>query len=91
VSVLGKKKAARKIDTYTALQELLGEHQDSVISAEVLRRLGATAGTTAGENGFTFGVMHERELARAADARRKLSVVGRAKSDRRLSVSPGAS
>ena len=45
-------------------QDRLGERQDRIVAAEFLRRLGAAAGA-AGENGFTFGLLHERELTRA--------------------------
>jgi CHAD domain-containing protein len=51
------------------LQDALGEFQDSVTSRATLRRLGAAAGTTKGENGFTFGLLHEREAGRGALAR----------------------
>jgi CHAD domain-containing protein len=63
--------AIREADRYRRLQDLLGEHQDSVVSAQLLRELGAAAGATGGENGFTFGLLHEREQQRAAAARRK--------------------
>jgi CHAD domain-containing protein len=45
-----------------ALQDLLGEFQDSVTSADVLRRLAASARTTAGEDGFTYGVLIGQDL-----------------------------
>jgi CHAD domain-containing protein len=44
-------------------QQRLGIRQDSVVAAEFLRHMGAAAGSL-GENGFTYGVLHERELAR---------------------------
>jgi CHAD domain-containing protein len=62
----GARQAHRR---YRRLQDLLGEHQDSVVSAAFLRRLGAAAGTAAGENGFAFGLLYEREQERARDAR----------------------
>ena len=43
-----------------SVQEVLGEHQDSVVARAELRRLGA-ASHGAGENGFTFGLLHARE------------------------------
>ncbi len=43
------------------LQEELGARQDSVVAAEFLRRAGQVAGTAPGENGFTFGLLYERE------------------------------
>jgi len=69
--VLGQKRGKRHAKRYRWLQDLLGEHQDSVMSAEVLLRLGAKAGTTPGENGFAFGVMHERELRTAQRVRQQ--------------------
>lgn len=49
------------------LQKLLGEFQDAVLGAQALRRLGATAGSTEGENGFTYGLLvgQEWEIQRA--------------------------
>jgi CHAD domain-containing protein len=69
--VIGRKAAARQAKRYQTLQDLLGEHQDSLVSAELLRRLGAKAGTVAGENGFAFGILHEREADNARRARAK--------------------
>lgn len=65
------KKARREAERFQHLQDLLGEHQDSVVAAELLLELGAAAGATAGENGFTFGLLHQREQDRAEEARRK--------------------
>jgi hypothetical protein len=47
---------------------VLGEHQDSIRSQEVLRQLGVTAHLS-GENGFTFGLLlgAERQRADVAD------------------------
>jgi CHAD domain-containing protein len=69
--VIGTKEATRRAKKYQWLQDLLGEHQDSLVSADLLRRLGATAGATAGENGFAFGLLHERETQRARAIRAK--------------------
>lgn len=49
-----------------ALQQLLGEHQDTVVARQVLRDLGVRAHLS-GENGFTFGRLHALEEARAAE------------------------
>jgi len=43
------------------VQERLGARQDSVIAAEFLLRAGRVAGTTPDENGFTFGLLYQRE------------------------------
>jgi CHAD domain-containing protein len=64
--VLGGK-AARFAAAMEHLQEVLGEHQDSLVTREVLRQLGVQA-HLAGENGFTFGRLHGLEVARAEDA-----------------------
>ena len=49
-----------------ALQELLGEHQDSVVSRAALLEIGARA-HAAGESAFTFGILHSVEASRAAE------------------------
>ena len=51
----------------TRLQEVLGEHQDGVVTREVLREL-ATAAQEAGESAFTYGRLHALEQARAQAA-----------------------
>ncbi|RJK96289.1 CYTH and CHAD domain-containing protein [Vallicoccus soli] len=55
------------------VQEVLGEHQDSVVARDELRRLAGTA-HRAGEDGFTYGLLWAREAARAAAA--EAAVVG---------------
>jgi CHAD domain-containing protein len=63
-------RAARKAKKQAKkLQQRLGDRQDRVVAAAFLLRVGAAAGTTPGENGFTFGLLYERELehARRAD------------------------
>jgi CHAD domain-containing protein len=67
-SVIGKR-AKKQAQRFEELQDILGEHQDSVITAEVMRTLGAQAGSTAGENGFTYGLLSCREQQRAARTR----------------------
>jgi CHAD domain-containing protein len=65
--VIGRpaKRLAKRME---AVQELLGEHQDSVTARAVIRELGVAA-HLAGENGFTFGLLHEVEHGRAEAAR----------------------
>ncbi len=53
------------------VQQLLGDHQDSVVARAALREL-ATQARGAGESGFTFGLLYGREEARAADREREL-------------------
>ena len=69
--VLGKK-ASKAVEMGKELQSLLGEHQDSVVSATFLRRAGAAAGSSGEQNGFTYGILLAQEWQRAADIRRKL-------------------
>jgi CHAD domain-containing protein len=64
-SVLGAKLARIQIKHYKDLQDVLGEHQDSLVSAALLRRIGAKAGAAAGENGFAYGLLYEREQRNA--------------------------
>ncbi|HEX8510405.1 MAG TPA: CYTH and CHAD domain-containing protein [Propionibacteriaceae bacterium] len=66
------KKAAKSVEHGKALQELLGEHQDSVVSSMFLRSQGAAAGADPGQNGFTYGILLAMEWQRAADIRRRL-------------------
>jgi CHAD domain-containing protein len=48
------------------LQELLGDHHDSVVTRQLLRSVGMQA-HGAGENGFTYGLLHAAEAASASD------------------------
>ncbi|MFD8236262.1 CHAD domain-containing protein [Streptomyces sp. NPDC059696] len=61
--VLGKP-AKTMVKSMKALQNLLGEHQDSVMARHTLRELSAVA-HAAGESAFTYGLLHEREEQRA--------------------------
>jgi CHAD domain-containing protein len=48
------------------LQELLGDHHDSVVTRQLLRAVGMQA-HGAGENAFTYGLLHANEAASARD------------------------
>lgn len=61
--------ARRLADRMTALQDVLREHHDSVAARALLLEL-ATAANLNGENGFTYGLMHEQEGVIADEARR---------------------
>ncbi|MFK0116783.1 CHAD domain-containing protein [Streptomyces sp. NPDC090994] len=65
VPALGKP-AKAMVKSMKALQSRLGEHQDSVMARGALRELSAVA-HAAGEDTFTYGLLHERERCRAAD------------------------
>ena len=75
-ATLGKKVANKQVNRYRKLQDLIGEHQDSQISCALIRRVGAQAGTTGGENGFAFGVLYEQERRRARGSRSRTAAAG---------------
>ena len=54
---------------YKKIQTVLGDHQDGVVAAATLRRLGALAGAAPGENGFTFGLLYANQQHAAHRAR----------------------
>jgi CHAD domain-containing protein len=62
-----------------SMQELLGEHQDSTVARELLRRLGA-----GNRNGFTFGILYGHEEARARAVRTQLPEVWERASNKKL-------
>jgi CHAD domain-containing protein len=64
------KSAGKRVKAYKHAQDALGEHQDSAIAAAALRRLGAVS-TAPDQNGFTFGLLYEREQVAAECARQK--------------------
>jgi len=63
-------KSARRLETrMESLQNVLGEHQDSVTAQALLLELTMTDHLS-GENGFAFGLLYAQERARANHARR---------------------
>ena len=54
-----------------AVQQVLGDHQDAVVSRETLRLLGGQAGAEHG-NGFAFGVLHGQDTARMRELEERL-------------------
>nr|WP_318273155.1 CYTH and CHAD domain-containing protein [Micromonospora provocatoris] len=62
------KRAARLVKRFKALQDLLGTHQDSVVTREVLRRQALQAYAD-GENAFTYGLLHARQAEAAGHDR----------------------
>lgn len=64
---LSKKTAKRVRGAAKTIQEILGEHQDSVVSRDWLRRIGGQA-VLDGENGFSYGRLHALEQAAAEKA-----------------------
>ena len=51
------KSAKKTVKHYKKIQRVLGDHQDGVVATGTLRRLALIAGTTPGENGFTYGLL----------------------------------
>jgi CHAD domain-containing protein len=70
-----QKRAKQTVKHYKQIQRVLGDHQDGVVASATLRRLAIIAGTTAGENGFTFGLLYAREQQAAEEARRRVREV----------------
>lgn len=66
---LGKRSRKEKLARFAGLADLLGEYEDAVASAQIVRQFGTARGT----NGFTLGVLYEREQQRAAAMRRRAS------------------
>ncbi|MET9804546.1 CYTH and CHAD domain-containing protein [Streptomyces sp. NPDC006368] len=65
------KPAKRVTKRVKAVQEILGEHQDSVVARETLRNLAIKA-HAAGETAFTWGLLYGQEEADAARSEREL-------------------
>jgi CHAD domain-containing protein len=61
--------ANRRRKQHRKVQSVLGDHQDTVVARDALRRLAISAGTTVGENGFTYGLLYAREERIAEDCR----------------------
>jgi CHAD domain-containing protein len=55
-------KADKIVSQRKDLQDVLGNFQDSIVSAAFLRELGARLGIRSGQNGFSYGVLYAREL-----------------------------
>ena len=58
------RRAKRLVEQVKAVQDLLGEHQDSVVARGLMRELGAAAAAEGG-NGFAFGWLMRDEQAHA--------------------------
>ena len=65
-AAFGAGKAAKLEKRAHRIQQVLGEHQDSIVTAELLRRL-ATEAHARGENAFTYGRLHARETQLSQD------------------------
>ena len=54
-----------------AIQEILGEHHDSVVAGERLKILAIAANDATGESAFTYGLLAGLEQESGKDARKK--------------------
>ncbi|MGO9081311.1 MAG: CHAD domain-containing protein [Streptosporangiaceae bacterium] len=63
--------ARRQATQAKELQQLLGDHHDSVVARTVLLDLAAKA-RVAGQDTFTYGLMHQRQACQAADSEQTL-------------------
>ena len=81
--VLHPKEATRLAKAAEAVQEALGDHQDTVVARARLRSLAMTAHLS-GENAFTFGRLHALEQWRADRAEADFDVAWRRLSRRRV-------
>ncbi|MEU2284862.1 CYTH and CHAD domain-containing protein [Streptomyces sp. NPDC013178] len=71
VPALGRP-ARRLAKRAKAVQKALGDHHDSVVARDTLRRQ-AVAAHAAGEPGFTWGLLYGQEQATAAERERQLT------------------
>lgn len=77
------KDARRLAKRVERVQEVLGEHQDSVVLQPLLRELAVGTHGAADESAFTYGLLTGLEQAAAADARARLEDVWAEASRRR--------
>lgn len=64
------KRTTKHFKRIQRIQSVLGDHQDTVVAREALWRMALRAGTTLGENGFTYGMLYAREQEIARQCRR---------------------
>ncbi|CAM5601254.1 CYTH and CHAD domain-containing protein [Streptomyces aurantiogriseus] len=77
------KPARRLAKRAKAVQKALGDHHDSVVARDSLRRQ-AVAAHAAGEPGFTWGLLHGQEQATAAERERQFPQLWKRASKPRL-------
>jgi len=80
VPALGRT-ASRQAAQAKELQQLLGDHHDSVVARTVLLDLAQNA-RAAGEDTFTYGLMHQRQACQAANIEQALPRFTAARRDR---------
>ncbi|MET7768776.1 CYTH and CHAD domain-containing protein [Nocardia sp. NPDC005366] len=68
-------RAKANIAYYKKVQQVLGDHNDAIVSAEFLWRTATITSTAQDENGFTFGLLYANEKHEAEAARKKIAEV----------------
>jgi CHAD domain-containing protein len=63
------KQAQKQLERLTAVQDQLGEFQDSIVASETILRLSELSAQTPGQDGFTYGVLYATERERSHRAR----------------------
>ncbi|MQY27336.1 CYTH and CHAD domain-containing protein [Nocardia aurantia] len=72
----GKSGRARSdIRYYKDIQRVLGDYNDAYVSTGFLWRTATSAGTSAGENGFTYGLLYADERHTMTAARQRLAAL----------------
>ena len=61
--------AGWSVKHYQELQDILGDLQDGVVAAEVIRRIAAGTAGRHDENGFTYGLLFANEIHRSEASR----------------------
>jgi CHAD domain-containing protein len=64
-------RARKSIKKYKKLQTILGEHQDCVVAADVVKRIAIETAPDEHQNGFSYGLLYERLQREAARARER--------------------
>ncbi len=72
VEAVGGKPGRRLAKRFSVLQDVLGAHQDAIVTGELLRDYGMRAHAD-GENAFTFGLLHGRQHEAGENALRGLA------------------
>jgi CHAD domain-containing protein len=72
--------ARRKVKAYKKVQRVLGDHQDTVVARDVLRRMAAGTAPSQGRNGFTYGLLYAGEQRIAAETRTKATKLAKGRS-----------
>jgi CHAD domain-containing protein len=76
VGPVAGKRADKLADKLTDLQDVLGAHQDAIVTGDLLREYGLAA-HAAGENAFSYGLLHARQHEHGLNALRRLPKVRR--------------